>query len=163
MGQNAALLPSVVQDLGLHDGIQRVLFGNNLIFWLHKLVFVDAVAFLTGKRLSMSLERYILVDIDDIFVGKEGTRMKVPDVKVSTRMCGKIDGKSQQKQCTCLFIQQPFAKYKNCLTHSMRYPLPVTQKPLLRAPLLLLNACVPVGRSKLTGPAAHTVTEAPQQ
>lgn len=83
MGQNAALLPSVVQDLGLHDGIQRVLFGNNLVFWLHKLVFVDAVAFLTGKRLSLSLERYILVDIDDIFVGKEGTRMKVPDVKVS--------------------------------------------------------------------------------
>uniref|UniRef100_A0A3B3BE32 Bifunctional heparan sulfate N-deacetylase/N-sulfotransferase 1 n=1 Tax=Oryzias melastigma TaxID=30732 RepID=A0A3B3BE32_ORYME len=82
MGQNAAMLPSVVQDLGLHDGIQRVLFGNNLNFWLHKLVFVDAVAFLTGKRLSLSLERYILVDIDDIFVGKEGTRMKVPDVKI---------------------------------------------------------------------------------
>ncbi|KAK7922805.1 hypothetical protein WMY93_009707 [Mugilogobius chulae] len=81
IGQNAALLPSVVQDLGLHDGIQRVLFGNNLVFWLHKLVFVDAVAFLTGKRLSLSLDRYLLVDIDDIFVGKEGTRMKVPDVK----------------------------------------------------------------------------------
>uniref|UniRef100_A0A8C6ML32 Bifunctional heparan sulfate N-deacetylase/N-sulfotransferase 1 n=1 Tax=Nothobranchius furzeri TaxID=105023 RepID=A0A8C6ML32_NOTFU len=81
MGQHAAMLPSVVQDLGLHDGIQRVLFGNNLNFWLHKLVFVDAVAFLTGKKLSLSLERYILVDIDDIFVGKEGTRMKVPDVK----------------------------------------------------------------------------------
>uniref|UniRef100_A0AAR2IZ45 Bifunctional heparan sulfate N-deacetylase/N-sulfotransferase 1 n=1 Tax=Pygocentrus nattereri TaxID=42514 RepID=A0AAR2IZ45_PYGNA len=72
---------AVVQDLGLHDGIQRVLFGNNLNFWLHKLVLVDAVSFLTGKRLSLALERYILVDIDDIFVGKEGTRMKVSDVK----------------------------------------------------------------------------------
>ncbi|XP_036380119.1 bifunctional heparan sulfate N-deacetylase/N-sulfotransferase 1-like [Megalops cyprinoides] len=72
---------SVVQDLGLHDGIQRVLFGNNLNFWLHKLVFVDAVSFLTAKRLALSLDRYLLVDIDDIFVGKEGTRMKVPDVK----------------------------------------------------------------------------------
>ncbi|XP_046892157.1 bifunctional heparan sulfate N-deacetylase/N-sulfotransferase 1-like [Hypomesus transpacificus] len=81
LGQGAALLPSVVQDLGLHDGIQRVLFGNNLNFWLHKLVFVDALAFLTGKRLSMALERHLLVDIDDIFVGKEGTRMKVDDVK----------------------------------------------------------------------------------
>lgn len=60
-------------------------------------------------------------------------------------------------------FNSPLPKYKNCLTHSMRYPLPVTQKPLLLAPLLLLNACVPVGRSKLTGPAAHTVTEAPQQ
>uniref|UniRef100_A0A4W4GVM3 Bifunctional heparan sulfate N-deacetylase/N-sulfotransferase 1 n=1 Tax=Electrophorus electricus TaxID=8005 RepID=A0A4W4GVM3_ELEEL len=72
---------AVVQDLGLHDGIQRVLFGNNLNFWLHKLVLVDAVSFLTGKRLALALDRYILVDIDDIFVGKEGTRMKVSDVK----------------------------------------------------------------------------------
>ncbi|KAM9068791.1 bifunctional heparan sulfate N-deacetylase/N-sulfotransferase 2 isoform X3 [Sarcophilus harrisii] len=74
-------LPTVVQDLGLHDGIQRVLFGHSLAFWLHKLVFVDAVAYLTGKRLCLALDRYILVDIDDIFVGKEGTRMKVADVE----------------------------------------------------------------------------------
>ncbi|XP_067847027.1 bifunctional heparan sulfate N-deacetylase/N-sulfotransferase 4-like [Heptranchias perlo] len=75
------LQATVVQDLGLHDGIQRVLFGNNLNFWLHKLIFVDAIAFLSGKKLSLSLERYILVDVDDIFVGKEGTRMNVNDVK----------------------------------------------------------------------------------
>lgn len=81
-GLGALLHTSVVQDLGLHDGIQRVLFGHNLSFWLHKLVFVDAVSFLTAKRLSLSLDRFILVDIDDIFVGKEGTRMKVADVKV---------------------------------------------------------------------------------
>uniref|UniRef100_A0A8C1VLS4 Bifunctional heparan sulfate N-deacetylase/N-sulfotransferase 1 n=1 Tax=Cyprinus carpio TaxID=7962 RepID=A0A8C1VLS4_CYPCA len=80
-GAPGPLHSAVVQDLGLHDGIQRVLFGNNLNFWLHKLVLVDAVSFLTGKRLSLALERYILVDIDDIFVGKEGTRMKVSDVK----------------------------------------------------------------------------------
>ncbi|XP_078469630.1 bifunctional heparan sulfate N-deacetylase/N-sulfotransferase 2-like isoform X1 [Lampetra fluviatilis] len=73
--------PTVVQDLGLYDGVQRVLFGNNLALWLHKLVFVDAVAFLTGRRLALPLERYVLVDIDDIFVGKEGTRMKVQDVE----------------------------------------------------------------------------------
>lgn len=82
VGLGALLHTSVVQDLGLHDGIQRVLFGHNLSFWLHKLVFVDAVSFLTAKRLSLSLDRFILVDIDDIFVGKEGTRMKVADVKV---------------------------------------------------------------------------------
>lgn len=78
-----ALHATVVQDLGLHDGIQRVLFGNNLNYWLHKLVFVDAIAYLTGKRLCLSLDRHILVDVDDIFVGKEGTRMKVSDVEVS--------------------------------------------------------------------------------
>ncbi|KAM9143522.1 bifunctional heparan sulfate N-deacetylase/N-sulfotransferase 4 isoform 4-T10 [Pangshura tecta] len=77
----APLYATVIQDLGLHDGIQRVLFGNNLTFWLHKLIFIDAVSFLTGKKLALSLDRYILVDIDDIFVGKEGTRMNIQDVK----------------------------------------------------------------------------------
>ncbi|XP_072717337.1 bifunctional heparan sulfate N-deacetylase/N-sulfotransferase 4-like isoform X1 [Ciconia boyciana] len=77
----AALYATVIQDLGLHDGIQRVLFGNNLTFWLHKLIFIDAISFLSGKKLTLSLDRYILVDIDDIFVGKEGTRMNTNDVK----------------------------------------------------------------------------------
>ncbi|XP_072347446.1 bifunctional heparan sulfate N-deacetylase/N-sulfotransferase 2 [Scyliorhinus torazame] len=81
LSTHKALHATVVQDLGLHDGIQRVFFGNNLNFWLHKLIFVDAVAYLTGKRLCLPLDRYLLVDIDDIFVGKEGTRMKVMDVE----------------------------------------------------------------------------------
>ncbi|XP_019377570.1 PREDICTED: bifunctional heparan sulfate N-deacetylase/N-sulfotransferase 3 [Gavialis gangeticus] len=77
----SALYATVVHDAGLHDGIQRVVFGNNLNFWLHKLIFVDAVSFLSGKKLTLSLDRYILVDIDDIFVGKEGTRMNTNDVQ----------------------------------------------------------------------------------
>lgn len=58
---------------------------TDLSFWLHKLVFVDAVAYLTGKSASAwTLTDYILVDIDDIFVGKEGTRIgRVADVEVS--------------------------------------------------------------------------------
>ncbi|KAK2922160.1 bifunctional heparan sulfate N-deacetylase/N-sulfotransferase 2 [Channa argus] len=83
---------TVVQDLGLHDGIQRVLFGNNLNYWLHKLVFVDAIAYLTGKRLCLSLDRYMLVDVDDIFVGKEGTRMKVSDVEALLNTQNKLRG-----------------------------------------------------------------------
>ncbi|KAM9027263.1 bifunctional heparan sulfate N-deacetylase/N-sulfotransferase 3 isoform 3-T3 [Ara ararauna] len=77
----SALYATVIHDLGLHDGIQRVLFGNNLNFWLHRLIFIDAVSFLSGKRLRLSLDRYVLVDIDDIFVGKEGTRMNTNDVQ----------------------------------------------------------------------------------
>uniref|UniRef100_A0A8C5LP71 Bifunctional heparan sulfate N-deacetylase/N-sulfotransferase 1 n=1 Tax=Leptobrachium leishanense TaxID=445787 RepID=A0A8C5LP71_9ANUR len=76
-----SIFATVMYDLGLQDGIQRVFFGNNLNFWLHKLIFVDAISFLTKKSLMLSLERFILVDIDDIFVGKEGTRMNVNDVK----------------------------------------------------------------------------------
>ncbi|MGH0126436.1 UNVERIFIED_CONTAM: hypothetical protein FKN15_028591 [Acipenser sinensis] len=81
LSEHRAEHATVVQDLGLHDGIQRVFFGNNLAFWLHKLVFIDAIAHLTGRRLCLPLDRYLLVDIDDIFVGKEGTRMKVSDVE----------------------------------------------------------------------------------
>uniref|UniRef100_A0A6Q2XGE6 [heparan sulfate]-glucosamine N-sulfotransferase n=1 Tax=Esox lucius TaxID=8010 RepID=A0A6Q2XGE6_ESOLU len=81
LGPVKAMHATVVQDLGIHDSIQRVLFGNNLSYWLHKLVFVDAIAYLTSKRLCLSLERHLLVDVDDIFVGKEGTRMKVTDVE----------------------------------------------------------------------------------
>ncbi|XP_058695067.1 bifunctional heparan sulfate N-deacetylase/N-sulfotransferase 3-like [Poecile atricapillus] len=77
-----ALYATVIHDLGLHDGIQRVLFGNNLNFWLHKLIFIDAISFLSGKKLTLSLDRYILVDIDDIFVGKDGTRMNTNDVQM---------------------------------------------------------------------------------
>ncbi|XP_063316115.1 bifunctional heparan sulfate N-deacetylase/N-sulfotransferase 3-like [Pelobates fuscus] len=76
-----SLFATVMYDLGLQDGIQRVFFGNNLNFWLHKLIFIDAISFLSMKSLMLSLERFILVDIDDIFVGKEGTRMNVNDVK----------------------------------------------------------------------------------
>ncbi|XP_062859780.1 bifunctional heparan sulfate N-deacetylase/N-sulfotransferase 2 [Trichomycterus rosablanca] len=86
------LLATVMQDLGLHDGIQRVLFGAGLSFWLHKLLFVDAVGYLTGRRLSLSLDRFLLVDVDDIFVGKEGTRMKVADVEALLH--------TQNKLCT---------------------------------------------------------------
>ncbi|XP_075056442.1 bifunctional heparan sulfate N-deacetylase/N-sulfotransferase 3-like [Mixophyes fleayi] len=76
-----SLFATVIHDLGLNDGIQRIFFGNNLNFWLHKLIFVDAISFLSEKKFALSLERYILVDIDDIFVGKEGTRMNINDVK----------------------------------------------------------------------------------
>ncbi|XP_030048126.1 LOW QUALITY PROTEIN: bifunctional heparan sulfate N-deacetylase/N-sulfotransferase 3-like [Microcaecilia unicolor] len=81
-----SIYATVIHDLGLHDGIQRVIFGNNLNFWLHKLIFIDSVSFLSEKKFHFSLDRYILVDIDDIFVGKEGTRMNVEDVKALLEM-----------------------------------------------------------------------------
>uniref|UniRef100_A0A8C4X1X4 N-deacetylase/N-sulfotransferase (heparan glucosaminyl) 1a n=1 Tax=Eptatretus burgeri TaxID=7764 RepID=A0A8C4X1X4_EPTBU len=80
-GTSPARFATVIQDLGLYDGIQRVLFGNNLAFWIHRLALVDAIAFLTGRRLALPLERSVLIDIDDIFVGKKGTRMTPSDVK----------------------------------------------------------------------------------
>ncbi|GAB6028457.1 hypothetical protein CHUAL_002617 [Chamberlinius hualienensis] len=74
-------LVTVIQDQGLYDGIQRVFFGNGFKFWLHRLLFLDALSYLSHGKLSISVERFILIDIDDIFVGKSGTRMKRDDVQ----------------------------------------------------------------------------------
>jgi len=70
------------QDKGEGDGIRRVLFGAGLKFWLHRLLFIDALSYLSRGRLSVSLKRYILIDIDDIFVGEKGTRLRKSDVEV---------------------------------------------------------------------------------
>lgn len=75
-----------LQDHGTYDGISRVLFGNGFQFWLHKLLFLDSISFLSHGKLSLPLQRYILIDIDDIFVGEKSTRMKPADVTVSVQL-----------------------------------------------------------------------------
>lgn len=74
-------LPTVLQDHGLYDGIERVLYGGGLRFWLHKLLFLDSLSYLSHGQLSVSLQRLLLVDVDDIFVGERGTRLKKDDVE----------------------------------------------------------------------------------
>ena len=66
----------------MYDGIERVLFGGGLRFWLHKLLFLDSLSYLSHGQLSVSLQRLLLVDVDDIFVGERGTRLKKDDVEV---------------------------------------------------------------------------------
>uniref|UniRef100_A0A7R9I1I9 [heparan sulfate]-glucosamine N-sulfotransferase n=1 Tax=Timema bartmani TaxID=61472 RepID=A0A7R9I1I9_9NEOP len=73
-------LSTVIQDHGLFDGIQRILFGSGLEFWLHNLLFLDSLSYLSHGQLSLSLDRYLLVDIDDIFVGERGLRLRTDDV-----------------------------------------------------------------------------------
>ncbi|KAK7111905.1 hypothetical protein V1264_011458 [Littorina saxatilis] len=73
------LVPAI-HDTGQLDGIQRILFGGGLEFWMHHMMFVDSLSYLSHGKLSITLDRYIQVDIDDIFVGKEGVRVKVEDV-----------------------------------------------------------------------------------
>lgn len=73
---------TVLLDYGQLDGICRVYFGYGLQFWLHKLLFMDALALLSRGKHAKSLDRWLVVDIDDIFVGKTGTRLTKEDVKV---------------------------------------------------------------------------------
>lgn len=82
---NSEEFPVVLHDLGKHDNIQRVFFGAGLGFWPHKLLFLDALGFVSRNKLAKSLDRWIQVDIDDIFMAKIGSRMKKEDVKASTQ------------------------------------------------------------------------------
>lgn len=95
-GQVQPPLATVLQDHGRLDGIQRVLFGSGLQFWLHRLLFLDALSYLSHGQLSLSLNRMILVDIDDIFVGEKGTRLKPDDVHAliatQSRIAGMVPG-----------------------------------------------------------------------
>lgn len=70
----------IMQDHGRYDGIQRVFFGGGLRFWLHNLLLLDSLSYLSHGQLSLSLNRMILVDVDDIFVGEKGTRLRKDDV-----------------------------------------------------------------------------------
>lgn len=80
-GQVQPPLATVLQDHGHFDGIQRIFFGSGLRFWLHRLLLLDALSYLSHGQLSLSLNRMILVDIDDIFVGEKGTRLRPDDVQ----------------------------------------------------------------------------------
>ena len=72
----------VILDRGTHDGVRRILFGSGFEFWLHRVLFLDAVSFLSHGQLSQPLDRFILVDVDDVFVGHTGVRVNEDDVMV---------------------------------------------------------------------------------
>ncbi|KAB7498341.1 Bifunctional heparan sulfate N-deacetylase/N-sulfotransferase [Armadillidium nasatum] len=73
--------PYKTYDKGQYDKIRRILFGGGVQFWLHRLLLLDALSYLSYGRISVSLRRYILVDIDDIFVGPKGNRITPDDVQ----------------------------------------------------------------------------------
>ena len=75
---------TVIHDRGMLDGIQRIFFGSDFRLWLQYLIFLDSVRYLSDGKLGQVLDRYILIDVDDIFVGSPGIRMKPEDVEVST-------------------------------------------------------------------------------
>uniref|UniRef100_A0A1I7XJZ6 Protein FAR1-RELATED SEQUENCE n=1 Tax=Heterorhabditis bacteriophora TaxID=37862 RepID=A0A1I7XJZ6_HETBA len=72
---------AVLRDSGEVDGVTRVLFGHNLTDWTMKMTFLDVLWFVSGGTIGWGQERYIQVDIDDIFVGARGTRMVETDVR----------------------------------------------------------------------------------
>ncbi len=62
---------TVLEDSGATDGIPKVLIGSGISkHWIHKLLFLDAISWLSQGSIKISLTRYVQIDIDDIFVGK---------------------------------------------------------------------------------------------
>ncbi|EEB17253.1 heparan sulfate N-deacetylase/N-sulfotransferase, putative [Pediculus humanus corporis] len=123
---NKTPLITSVQDHGLYDGIQRVLFGSGMKFWLNKLLFLDSLSFLSHGQLSVSLQRYIQVDIDDIFVGEKGTRLQKDDIMAML--------KTQQR------IQEMISGFKLNLGFSGKYFHHGTTEENLGDDMLLENA-----------------------
>ncbi|CAG5121840.1 unnamed protein product, partial [Candidula unifasciata] len=79
-----------VHDRGLIDGIQRILLGHNLDFWLNSIIATDAITYLTNGLLGLPLTRLLQVDIDDIFVGNTGIRTLVKDAQAMVASQQKI-------------------------------------------------------------------------
>ncbi|CAD5218713.1 unnamed protein product [Bursaphelenchus okinawaensis] len=59
---------------------QHIILGHNLTNWIAKTTFIDGLTFLLGETWTGGLERYIQIDIDDIFVGQIGTRLVKDDI-----------------------------------------------------------------------------------
>ena len=61
-------MPNILLDTGGYDGIVRVFHAHDFHrFWLHDLLTIDAVQYLSPVDLGIVRDRWIAVDIDDIF------------------------------------------------------------------------------------------------
>jgi len=67
-------------DQGLYDGVKRVIFGDANLHWLNRILMLDAIEHLSYGAILTPLERYIQIDIDDVFVGEQGKRMNANNV-----------------------------------------------------------------------------------
>ena len=75
---------TVLLDDGRRDGVKKVFFGGGFPFFLHTMLFMDTLEYLSPVSPTVfALERYLQIDVDDIFISKTGIRMKKRDVLVS--------------------------------------------------------------------------------
>lgn len=67
-------------DRGIFDGIKRVIFGGANHHWLNRILLLDSIEHLSAGRILSPLDRFVQIDIDDVFVGEKGTKMTAIDV-----------------------------------------------------------------------------------
>ena len=64
-------------------GVNEVLIGSPMAFWLTKMLVLEVIRTLHPGLARFGRERYIMIDIDDIFVAPVGLKMTSADVEVS--------------------------------------------------------------------------------
>ena len=79
-----ATSPVVISDKGKVDGVKKVFIGGPITFWLRKLLLLDVIRDLSSHYpvLRFGRQRWVMVDIDDIFVAPKGRKMTTSDVQV---------------------------------------------------------------------------------
>jgi hypothetical protein len=80
--------PLVLVDHDVIPGVMTILIGMDIRFWLTKLLLMDIIrSYSSTPMLRFDNKRWVMVDIDDIFVAPQGLRMTTSDVEVVTRTC----------------------------------------------------------------------------
>ena len=81
---SAAYQSLVVRDVGAWDGVQRLLFAYPpLQHWSTKLLLHDALHRFLTIDYDLGLDRFVHIDIDDVFVTPNRTGMNAEDVQAS--------------------------------------------------------------------------------
>ena len=75
--------PLVLVDSDVIPGVVTILIGMDVRFWLTKLILLDIIkSYSSLPLLRFDNKRWVMVDIDDIFVAPQGLRMTTSDVEV---------------------------------------------------------------------------------
>lgn len=77
--------PLVFVDKSAYEGVTRQIWvGSPPSFWLSKLLLLEIIRSESQQQLTrFGRERWVMIDIDDIFVAPSGLKMTPDDVKVS--------------------------------------------------------------------------------
>lgn len=76
-GINAAV---AIHDNGIISNVEHIIFGQNLQHFFIKIAFWDSLLYMSRGSFNWSLDTYIQIDIDDVFVGQTGTRLVTEDI-----------------------------------------------------------------------------------
>ena len=74
--------PVAIVSTGATSGERTVFFNNGFHVWVERMLFLDALFYVSRGRLNMPMERYILVDVDDTLRANVVKTPTVADIKV---------------------------------------------------------------------------------